>query len=254
MFKNRVKRGSRFRADNPHMVRSNELPNIARVGALVGNPVRALIIGALMDGSERPAGELASLAGATPQAVSAHLASLVDGGLLAVRPRGRHRYYGLRDERIAAAIETLSLAADLTNEISAGQNGAKSRRVDPALRQARRCYDHLAGNLGVAICDALIAQQRIVAGGEGFALSVKGRQWLAQIGLRPPEHLRRSLVRPCLDWTERRPHVAGWLGAALCESLERESAFRRASGTRALQVTRKGCAVLREQFGLDWSA
>ena len=234
------------------MTRTNEFPNIARVGALVGNPVRALIIGSLMDGSERPAGELASLVGATAQAVSTHLASLVEGGLLVVRPRGRYRYYALRDDRIAAAIETLSLAADLTSEVSAGRSLAKVARVDPALKHARRCYDHLAGNLGVAICDALIEQGRIVAGGEGFALSAKGREWLAQVGLQPPEHLRRPLVRPCLDWTERRPHVAGWLGAALCESLERKSAFRRTPGTRALQITREGHRLLREQFGLEW--
>jgi DNA-binding transcriptional ArsR family regulator len=228
------------------MARANEFPNIARVGALVGNPVRALIVGALMDGSERPAGELALLAGSTPQAVSTHLANLVDGGLLAVRPRGRHRYYGIRDEQIAAAIETLSLAADLT--------AVKSSRVDPGLKQARRCYDHLAGNLGVAICDRLIADNRIVAGDDGYALSLQGSDWLREIGMVPPDKLRRPLVRPCLDWTERRPHVAGWLGAALCANLEAESAFRRVPDSRALHITTKGRRLLRERFGLDWAA
>jgi DNA-binding transcriptional ArsR family regulator len=249
MFKNCLKRSRVIRADNSFMARANEFPNIARVGALVGNPVRALIVGALMDGTERPAGELARLAGATPQAVSSHLASLVDGGLLVARPHGRHRYYAIRDERIAAAIETLSLAAEITTDVDV----TRRPRVDPELKQARRCYDHVAGNLGVAICDRLIADHRIVAGGDGFTISAQGAEWLEEIGLVPPEDLRRPLVRPCLDWTERRPHVAGWLGAALCEHLEAKSALRRAPDSRALRVTSKGRSLLRDQFGLSWN-
>jgi DNA-binding transcriptional ArsR family regulator len=252
-FKNRVKRREISWVDNSLMSRPGEPSNIARVGALVGNPVRALIINALMDGRKRSAGELALLAGATPQAISTHLASLVNGGLLVVHPRGRHRYYLLRDEKIAEAVETLLLAADAISEIAAGQTAAKTARIDPALKRARRCYDHLAGNLGVAICDALIAQKRIVPGSHGFSISAVGEQWLAHVGLQPPEQSRRCLVRPCLDWTERRPHVAGWLGAALCEYFERKSAFRCVRGTRALQVTHNGRVLLREQFGVNWS-
>jgi DNA-binding transcriptional ArsR family regulator len=234
------------------MRQPNEFPNIARIGALVGNPARALIISALMDGSERPAGELAAICGATPQATSAHLASLVNGGLLAVRPRGRHRYYVLRDERIAAAIETLSVAADLTREVAAENRAAATRHVAPALKHARRCYDHIAGTVGVAICDALIAHERIIAGGEGLTISAKGRDWLAQTGLIPPHDLRRALIRPCLDWTERRPHLAGWIGAALYENLEGRSAFRSSPGTRALSITPRGYRLLRDEFGLAW--
>ena len=142
--------------------------------------------------------------------------------------------------------ETLSLAADLTS--------SKKPRVDPELKQARRCYDHLAGNLGVAICDRLITDRRIMVGGDGFIISTQGAHWLQQIGLAPPENLRRPLVRPCLDWTERRPHVAGWLGAALCANLEEKAAFRRTPNSRTLRVTSKGKSLLREQFGLDWPA
>ncbi|MBL6936379.1 MAG: metalloregulator ArsR/SmtB family transcription factor [Alphaproteobacteria bacterium] len=221
------------------------LPNVAQVGALIGDPARAAMLGALMDGSERPAGELAALSGIAPQTASAHLARLLDGGLLAVSHRGRHRYYRLRDSEVAHAIETLTVAADLSH--------SRKRRIDPALRRARRCYDHVAGELGVAICDALVSNGRVVAGGDGYALSDKGRTWLAALGLGSPTVGGRPLVRPCLDWTERRPHIAGWLGAALCTRLEAAGAIRRQRETRVLVVTPKARDLLWEEVGLDWN-
>jgi DNA-binding transcriptional ArsR family regulator len=220
-------------------------PNIALVGSLVGDPVRAAIISALMDGSERPAGELAFLAGTTPQAASAHLGRLVDGGLLVVRVRGRFRYYRLRDDDVARAIETLSLAADGARQ--------KARSLDPALRMARRCYDHLAGRLGIAICDALVRRSHIIAGAEGFAIGPAGRDWLARYDLSEPRDLRRAVVRPCLDWTERKYHLAGWLGAALCERLENSGALRRMPNSRAFEITPVAQSLLWDYFGLDWS-
>lgn len=220
------------------------LPNVAQVGALIGDPVRASMLSALMDGSERPAGELAARSGISPQTASAHLTRLLDGGLVAVSRRGRHRYYRLRDGEVAYAIETLCVAADLSR--------ARERRIDPSLRRARRCYDHVAGELGVAICDALIADGRVLAGGDGYVLSEAGFAWLAGFGASPPEGNRRPLVRPCLDWTERRPHLSGWLGAALCRGLEAEGVIRRQSATRALIVTPKARAALRKMVGLDW--
>jgi DNA-binding transcriptional ArsR family regulator len=222
------------------------LPNVAQVGALIGDPVRAAMLGALMDGSERPAGELASLSGVTPQTASAHLARLLDGGLLAVQQHGRHRYYRLRDGEVAHAIETLSVAADLAPR--------RPRAVDPQMKRARRCYDHLAGELGVAICDALVADKRVVAGGDGYMLSAAGQAWLTRLHLRPPDRLQRPLVRPCLDWTERRPHLAGWLGTAIYSYLEGEGGVRRAVGGRTLTVTLAGAAALRRHFGMDWRA
>lgn len=222
------------------------LPNVAQVGSLIGDPVRAAMLGALMDGSERPAGELAALSGVSPQTASAHLARLLDGGLLATRPHGRHRYYRLRDGEVAHAIETLVVAADLAPR--------KRRAVDPKLKRARRCYDHLAGELGVAICDALIADKRVVAGGDGYMLSVDGQAWAAQLNFAACEGSRRPLVRPCLDWTERRPHLAGWLGAAICGHLEGLGGVRRVAGDRSLVITPEGSKALRRQFGLDWRA
>lgn len=223
----------------------NDLPNIAQVGALIGDPVRAAILGSLMDGSERPAGELASLSGVAPQTASTHLARLLDGGLLAVNRHGRHRYYRLRDSEVAHAIETLSVAADIAPR--------QPRRIDPALKRARRCYDHVAGELGVAICDAMIARRYVVAGGDGFALSTEGAAWACGQKLAPESDSRRPIVRPCLDWTERRPHLAGWLGAALCSKLESEGAIRRHGDSRALIVTPKAPGLLRSYFGLRWA-
>jgi len=223
------------------MQHTSELPNIARIGALIGNPVRAQFIGTLMDGSERSAGDLAARVHATPQSASAHLASLVAGGLLAVRPQGRHRLYRLRSEQVAAAIEVLSLTATETL-----QRPAFPQQV----RSARRCYDHVAGRLGVTICDFAIARKYVIAGGEGMTLSKAGGCWLASLELEPPPGMRRPLVRFHQDWTERRPHLAGWLGAALCRRLEEQDVIRRLSDSRALTVTPPGRVILARLFGV----
>jgi DNA-binding transcriptional ArsR family regulator len=222
---------------------TSELPNIARIGALIGNPVRAQFIGSLMDGSERSASELATLVRVTPQAASAHLAGLVAGGLLTVRPEGRHRFYRLRSEQVAAAIEVLSLTAT---------EMAHQPVFTQGVRSARRCYDHVAGRLGVAICDFAVARRYVVAGGEGVTLTKAGGRWLASLELEPPPRLRRPLVRLCQDWTERRPHLAGWLGAALCRRFEEQDVIRRLSGSRALSVTPTGRIALARQFDVQF--
>lgn len=224
------------------MQHTSDLPNIARIGALIGNPVRAQFISTLMDGSERSASELAAGVRATPQAASAHLASLVAGGLLSVRPQGRHRYYRLRSEQVAAAIEVLSLTAT---------DASRPLAVSQAVRSARRCYDHVAGRLGVTICDFAVARRYVVAGGDSVTLTQAGGRWLASLELEPPAGLRRPLVRFCQDWTERRAHLAGWLGAALCRWLEEQDVIRRLSGSRALTVTPTGRVVLARLFGVE---
>jgi DNA-binding transcriptional ArsR family regulator len=226
------------------MSRRNEMPNIARIGALIGNPVRARIIGLLMDGSERPASMLAGEVGATPQAMSAHLSSLVAGGLLAVRPRGRQRLYRICNEHVAEAIEVLSRTAmDATRETAFTQE----------IRNARRCYDHVAGRLGVALCQYALRRRYVVANGTDAILTPAGNGWLDSLKLRPPESLRRPVVRFCLDWTERQAHLAGWLGAVLCRALEDDGAVRRLAGSRALVVTPVGRTLLKQRFLLEWS-
>jgi DNA-binding transcriptional ArsR family regulator len=222
---------------------STGLSNIARMGSLIGDPVRAAILAVLMDGSEHAAGKLAIRAGVAPQTASAHLSLLLDGGLLAVTARGRNRYYRLRDTDVAHAIEALSFAASVARR--------KTEYLAPALKLARRCYDHIAGALGVAICDSLIVRGFVVAGAEAFAISGAGHEWLAQLDIVPPRGMRRVIVRPCMDWTEGRPHVSGWLGAALCERLEISHGLKRNSANRALAVTPKGHAVLAKYFGIE---
>lgn len=223
-------------------MQTGELPNIARLGALIGNPMRAQFIGALMDGSERSASALAALVRATPQSASAHLASLVAGGLLTVRPHGRHRFYRLRSEQVATAIEVLSLTAT---------EMAQKPALAQGIRSARRCYDHVAGRLGVTICDFAVERRYVMAGGEGVTLTKAGGDWLASLELEPPPRLRRPLVRFCQDWTERRPHLAGWLGAALCRRFEEQDVVRRLSGSRVLTVTPPGRVILARLFGVQ---
>ena len=227
------------------MSHRNEMPNIARIGALIGNPVRARMIGLLMDGSERPASALANEVGATPQAVSAHLSNLVAGGLLAVRAEGRQRWYRIGSEQVAEAIEVLSRTAmDAMPETNFAHD----------IRCARRCYDHVAGRLGVALCDYALKRRYVVADGTGAILTRAGGVWLESLELHAPSGLRRPLVRFCLDWTERRSHLAGWLGAALCRQLEDERAVRRREGSRVLVVTPVGRTLLKRRFSLEWSA
>ncbi len=225
------------------MLHRNEIPNIARIGALIGNPVRARIVGLLMDGSERPAGALAVQLGVSAQAASAHLASLVAGGMLAVRAAGRYRLFRIHSEHVAEAIEVLARTAmDATPE----------PRIAPEIRRARRCYDHVAGRLGVALCEYAVRRRYVVAEGTGAALTAAGNRWLESLELPAPAGLRRPLVRFCLDWTERRAHLAGWLGAALCQRLEEKDLLRRVRGSRALAVTPAGRLELQRRFDLTW--
>jgi DNA-binding transcriptional ArsR family regulator len=221
-----------------------EPPSLAAVGALIGDPVRAAILVHLMDGSRRPAGELAFLAGASPQAASAHLAQLVDGGLLAVENIGRHRFFSLPSGEVAEMIEGLANWAD---------RRPKRRRLDPALCRARLCYDHLAGRLGVAVFERMAAQGWLVFGPEGPALSPVGLEWCQSNALdpAPPPRSRRPQMRLCLDWTERRNHLGGHFGAAFAAALFDAGYLRRRQDQRIVDVTRRGAAFLRRELAID---
>jgi DNA-binding transcriptional ArsR family regulator len=221
-------------------------PTLASVGALLGDPVRAEMLRSLSDGRTRPASELAFLAGASPQAASAHLAQLVGGGLLVVESRGRSRFFSLASGEVAEMIEALDNWAD-----------RQARRVhhDPALSKARLCYDHLAGRLGVAIFDRMAAEGWLTLGEEGPALSAAGEDWCARHGVdcAPKAASRRPLLRLCLDWTERRHHIGGHVGAALARSLFDRGFLRRQPGNRAVSVTPPGAQFLRQALAIDLS-
>lgn len=199
---------------------------LARVAAALGDPARSRMLAMLMGGQARTAGELALDGGVSPSTASTHLARLLDAGLVEVARQGRHRYYRLAGPEVAAAIEALMGAV-------------------PALRRARTCYDHLAGSLAVAWLEAMRAHGHL-AGPDGLVLSASGEAWCRQAGLDldGARAARRPLCRTCLDWSERRDHLAGALGAALLRLLLERGWARRVPDSRALRVGARGERLL----------
>lgn len=227
---------------------------VAEVALLVGAPARAAMLIELMDGRALTANELARIAGITPQTASSHLACLVSARLLKVEKQGRHRYHRLSGPEVARMLEGIMQIAS-TNE----RNKPLARvvgRDDAALRAARTCYDHLAGQLGVAIADQLIAKGVIEFDGEAGLVTGQGTRALARIGIELPNgqnsmaRSSRPFCRPCLDWSERRPHVAGKLGAVIFTHCLEKGWIRRRTGTRALDITPTGRAALMNAFGI----
>lgn len=218
--------------------------SLAELGSLIGDPVRAAILLQLSDGSCRPAGELASLAGASPQAASAHLARLVDGGLLVVTTAGRRRFFKIASGEVAEIIENLA------NWV---RPAPIRHRRDPSLCNARLCYDHLAGRLGVALFDRMSERKLLVFNADGPGLSEAGHRWFELHARRPFEGPsgRRPLVRLCLDWTERRHHLGGHLGASLAEAMMEQGYVERGARQRALLVTSTGGRFFRDELAID---
>ena len=222
-------------------------PNIARVAALIGDPARAELLTALLADRALTATELAHVAGVTRQTISGHLARLLDAGLVAVEAQGRHRYFRLAGRDIAQLLESLMGVAFRT-----GATRLRPGPREPALRKARVCYDHLAGELGVFAYDALLARGVFAVGSEGLHLTNAGAEWFSGFGIDPATvaAARRAFCRPCLDWGERRHHLGGGLGAAL---LQRVLALRWAShaekGSRIVAFTPRGEASFRADLG-----
>lgn len=217
-------------------------PNIARVAALIGDPARADVLTALLADRALTATELADIAGVTRQTISAHLARLLDAGLVAVEAQGRHRYFRLAGHDIAMLLESLMGVAFRTGAVR-----LRPGPREPALRKARVCYDHLAGELGVFAYDALLARQALVPGAEGLYLTNAGAAWFTSFGVDPARAAgqRRAFCRPCLDWGERRHHLGGALGAALLERVFEQRWASRAPDSRVVVFTPRGEASFR---------
>lgn len=220
--------------------------DIAAVAALIGDPTRAHMLLALMGGLALPAGELAMCAHVAPQTASAHLAKLVEAKLLSAQVQGRHRYYRLASQEIAAAIEALGNVAPTPKT---------PERREPAspLRFARTCYSHFAGNLAVEINDAFQRRGFLVPSDEKrYRVTDDGRLWFEKLGIVMAK-IRTGgsgFARQCLDWTERRPHLAGALGTALLERFFELKWMARIGQTRAVRVTHKGQEQLNKLLGI----
>jgi DNA-binding transcriptional ArsR family regulator len=225
----------------------------ASIASLAGDPARAGMLHALMDGRALTASELARAAGVTAQTASGHLARMTAAGLLSVEKQGRHRYHRLASPAVAHMMESIMQVASAVDpprpRLTVGPR-------DAALRAARTCYDHLAGRLGVALADAMAERGYADLAGDGGIMTDAGLAFLGQIGVdiealtaRSTRRGARIMCRPCLDWSERRPHLAGAVGAALCALSFEKSWIRRIEGTRAVAITPRGARVFRDTFG-----
>jgi DNA-binding transcriptional ArsR family regulator len=227
---------------------------LADVAGLLADRSRAAICLALLDGRAWTVGELARYVGIAPSTASEQVARLVRGGLLSGVRQGRHRYIRLADSAVADLIEDLAeYAAPGPPMPLEGRRSLRAVLASEAMARARTCYDHLAGRLGVRITDAL-TNAGLLDQAAGFALTSSGVDWLnAAMGVDVAALRagRRPLVRPCLDWTERRPHLGGAVGAALCERFFAESWVTRLSGSRAIRVSAAGVQAMQRLQGID---
>ncbi|MCC7414043.1 MAG: helix-turn-helix transcriptional regulator [Gammaproteobacteria bacterium] len=225
----------------------------AEIAALAGDPARASMLHALMDGRALTAGELAHVAGITPQTASGHLAQMVSSHLLHAQHQGRHRYFRIATPQIAHMIESIMQVA----------SGPEVLRVAPvtgprdvALRTARTCYNHLAGRLGVALADALVREGNVELDCDAGLVTENGIRLFERLGIDTARLASRRgtsarvLCRPCLDWSERRAHLAGAVGSALCARSFEAGWIARVAGTRAVAVTPQGYRVLCETIGV----
>lgn len=225
-----------------------EGPDITQIGALIGDPARGNMLTALMGGRALTATELAAAGGVTVQTASSHLAKLEAGQLLVQQKQGRHRYFTLADDSVGKLLEHIMGFAAGRGHLR-HQPGPK----EPALRKARICYDHLAGDYGVRMLDSLIAKGLIEALGDGLSLTEKGESDLECIGIDAGalKASRRQLCRSCLDWSERRAHLAGSLGKALLANFFDKGWARRAAESRSVIFTPEGDRQFRALFPAD---
>jgi DNA-binding transcriptional ArsR family regulator len=226
-------------------------PDFTSIAALAGEPARATMLALLFDGRAVPAGELARAAHVSPATASVHLAKLAEGGLVRVRAQGRHRYYELARPEVAQALEALG-AISAPPPIRSLNDSLRMQR----LRFARSCYNHLAGELALAIAEALVRKGALEAEEDGFRLCDGARDTLLSCGVDIQQIFRspNAHIRACIDWTERRHHISGPLGVALLQGLLDAHVLRRRSEPRTLEVTAVGRDFLARVFGIDLTA
>ena len=219
--------------------------DMAEVASLIGDVARANILATLLDGRASTALELALAANVTPQTASAHLAKLVEGSLLTVDRQGRHRYFRLASPQVARTLETImDLAASTT------PRHRRPLRMASDMRRARTCYDHIAGEIGVAITDALLARGAVVLEGEAGEVTPEGHAFFEAAGIDlSPGRSKRVFCRPCIDWSERRPHLGGRVGAAICTACLDRGWLARRRNSRTLTITPEGMTALPAVFG-----
>ncbi|MDD9719084.1 winged helix-turn-helix domain-containing protein [Sulfitobacter sp. PR48] len=228
-----------------------EGPDISRIAALIGDPARANILGALMSGKALTATELAAEAGVTVQTASTHLAKLEDGRLIAHRKSGRHKYFTLAGAEVGHALEALmGLAA------GAGHLRTRTGPRDLALREARVCYNHLAGERGIALYQGLLARGAIAEDGPALILTEEGNALLADFGVDVAalQKGRVPMCRPCLDWSARRNHLAGAVGRAMLARMQVLGWCKRVEGTRVIDFSAAGRAAFDRRFGVSGAA
>jgi DNA-binding transcriptional ArsR family regulator len=223
-------------------------PQIAEVAALVGDPARANMLVALLGGRALTATELAYAAGVSPQTTSGHLGKLSAARLVVLMKQGRHRYYRLAGPHVANMLESIMHVA-----IDGPPRYQPRSKTDDQMRRARTCYDHIAGVLGVDLADSMIAHDFVVLGDEAGEITPTGTEFLTRLGvdLAAARAKRRVFCRPCLDWTERRLHIGGAVGAALATRCLELKWIEQARDSRALAITPAGRRGLVEAFGLS---
>lgn len=222
-------------------------PGLARLAALIADETRAACLLALLDGRAWTAGELTRHCGVAASTLSEHLGKMTAGGLLAEERQGRHRYVRLADARVAQLVE--DLAAQIAPDAAERPRTLRQSGAGSAMARGRTCYDHLAGRLGIAVTDALTARG-LLRQDTGFALTDAGLRWFESAGIGLDRRGRRPLARACLDWTERRPHLAGVAGAALCRHALGARWCVRIGSERAVKVTEAGEQALSELLGI----
>jgi DNA-binding transcriptional ArsR family regulator len=220
-------------------------PSIVGIAALIGDHARAEVLTALLADRALTATELAQVAGVTKQTISAHLAKLLDAKLVAVEKQGRHRYFRLADHDVAQLLESLMGVAFRTGALR-----ARASPREPALRKARVCYDHLAGEVGVRIYEGLVKKRALVAGGDGLELSPEGKRLFRRLSIDTDAlaQQKRAFCRACLDWSERRHHLAGALGAALLDRVVELGWAKRNRDSRVVSLSASGEQALARMF------